>query len=186
MTATRISFTKARRAIYIDFESLATKPPHPVLLGVVVGDDAEHVEQIVTDPRLAPARVARSACRAQPLVDAVGDLVARARREERLLVGWSLFDRDRLIDARPDLATEVKALYRNALKTARPWRKTVYPRFKIERADEFAPKHTLDKYAALAAYPNLRALGNAEPARWIRHVLARVEANAGRYRGVTT
>ena len=50
-----MTFGEAQDAIYVDFECLATKPPHPALLGALVGSRDEHLEQIITDDRLAPA-----------------------------------------------------------------------------------------------------------------------------------
>ena len=93
----------AQRAIFVDFECLATEPPHPALLGVLVGSGDEQFEQIITDDRLAPARVARRTLRVATASAAAGEVVARANAENRRIVGWSFFDRDRLIEASPAL-----------------------------------------------------------------------------------
>jgi hypothetical protein len=103
----------------------------------------------------------------------------RAAEDDRRIVGWSLFDCDRLIDALPERAAEVGARYVNALSIARPWRRTVYPSFPIERADPMAPKHTLDKYASLARYP--RVLKKGAAAKWIRNVQRALQRKNGRY-----
>lgn len=174
------------RAIYIDIESLRTVPPQVALLGVLNGTDGEDLEQLIVDPRLAPARVARRArLRVANWADAVEEILTRAVSEERPIVGWSNFDRDRMAEARPDLRDEIHARYVNALEIARPWRQRVHPNFKIERADQFAPKHTLDQYARLAGYSDVWALEDATPARWIRHTLRQLEANDGHYRRIT-
>jgi len=102
-----------------------------------------------------------------------------------MLVGWSLFDRDRLVQARPDLEGEIKARYLNALKSAKPWRQKLYPDFVIKRKGRFAATHTLDKYAVLAGYPDARHLKGA-PAQWIRHTLRQLQATGGSYRRTTT
>jgi len=176
----------SRRAIYIDIESLKTDPRHIAIIGVLTGGDGEDLAQLIVDPRLAPARVAkRDRLRVAGLTEAVTELAQRAADEDRRIIGWSNFDRDRLIEARPDLANEIRARYLNALEIARPWRQKVHPSFKIERADQFSPKHTLDQYARLAGYGPVRALEGANPARWIRHTLKQLEANGGRYRGIT-
>ena len=179
---------EARRAIYIDFECLKArppKPPHPALLGVLVGSEGEQFGQIITDERLAPAKVANTRCRVVPAPDAAEALVAEAKAGKRKIVGWSFFDRDRLTDACPGRKADINALYLNALQVARPWRQTFHPDFPIEKEDAFAPKHTLDKYAVLAGYPDAGALRKAKPAQWIRHTLDQLEAADGRYRQTT-
>ena len=179
----------AQQAIYIDFECLKGskgQTPHPVLLGLLVGMTAESLEQLIVDERLTPARVAkRERTRFVPLRDAVETIVRMATSSRRRIVGWSFFDRDRLIDTRPDLQAEINAGYVNAIQLARPWRQKIYPAFKIEREDQFAPKHTLDRYARLAEYPAAQALDKAAPAKWIRHMLQQLDARQGRYRRTT-
>ncbi len=177
--------TDAQRAIYVDFECLATEPPHPALLGVLVGSGDEQFEPIITDDRLAPARVARRTLRVATASAAAGEVVTRANAENRRIVGWSFFDRDRLIEASPALEADINARYVNALQIARPWRRTLHPNVAMAREDRFAPKHTLDKYAALAGYPEAAKLRNAAPAKWIRHTLRQLQATRGRY-GRTT
>jgi hypothetical protein len=172
----------AQRAIYVDFECLKERP---ALLGVLVGAEGEQLGQIIVDERLAPAKVANKRCRVAATADAVGALVAEASHTDRRIVGWSFFDRDRLIDARPDLKAEIHVLYVNALHVARPWRKTIHPAFAIVKEDPHAAKHTLDKYAALAGYPHVAAFRDAAPATWIRHTLAQLRATGGRYRRTT-
>ena len=182
-----LSRADAARAVYIDFECLKTTPPHPALLGVLIGADGEDFEQLVADERLAPARVAkREGLRPVDLPDAAGELVAMARADDRRLIGWSFFDRDRLAAARPDLTDDIARLYVNALQIARPWRRAVYPDVAIEPEDPFAARHTLDKYARLAGYPAAAAIDKAAPATWIRHVLNQMTATGGSYRRTTS
>lgn len=174
------------RAIYIDIESLKTDPPHCALIGVLTGAEGEDLAQLIVDPRLAPARVARrERLRVAIWPDAVEEILTRAASEERPIVGWSNFDRDRTAESRPDLRDEIHARYVNALAIARPWRRTVHPNFKIERANQFSPKHTLDQYARLAGYKDVWALEDATPAKWIHHTLRQLGAREGRYRRTT-
>lgn len=187
-----MTFAEAQRAIYIDFECIimgkgrAPKPPHPALLGVLVGsEEVEQFGQIIVDERLAPAKVANKRCRVAAAQAAAGTLVAEAKAGKRKIVGWSFFDRDRLIDACPDRKADINALYVNALHVARPWRQAIHPGFTIEKEDQFAPKHTLDKYAILARYAHAAALQKAKPAKWIRHTLDQLEATDGHYRRTT-
>ena len=156
-----LTSTDARRAIYVDFECLTGKPPHPALLGVLIGadgpdgPDGKDLEQIIiTDPRLAPARVAKKErLRVVAAADAGAELVAMALADGRKIVGWSYFDRDRLIEACPGLEGEIRTTYVNALELARPWRSTIHPEVRIERADPHSPKHTLDKYRPAGRLP---------------------------------
>src|SRR3954451_2002656 len=100
-----MTHAEARHAIYIDFECLKTNgpvPPKPALVGVLVGDgDTSTLEQVILDERLAPAKVARKTNRVAVPSTEVENLLARAAAEGRTIVGWSLFDRDRLKDALP-------------------------------------------------------------------------------------
>ena len=176
---------EARRAIYIDFECLTTKPHStPELLGLLT--DADAIEQLLVDPCLAPACVANKRCRVADLASAVEDLVELAERQDRVIVGWSFFDRDVATRACPTAAGRLASRYRNAIPTARRWRQWIHPGFPIVREDAHAAKHTLDQYARLAQYPHALALATAQPARWIRHTLQQLEATEGRYRRTTT
>lgn len=180
-----LSPAQAARALYVDFECLATRPPHPALLGILTAGDVPHFEQIITDERLAPANLASRSSRVTATPAAVGELLDRAITESRLIVGWSYFDRDRLREARPDLANSIAERYVNALGLARPWRRAIYPDYPIEREDLFAASHTLNKYARLAGYPDAHRLVGAKPAQWIRHTLKQLAANDGLYRRTT-
>ena len=176
----------AARSIFIDFECLKTKPPHPALLGILIGSDGEQLEQLIVDPGLWPARVGRrERARVVHAEDAVRTLVAMAASEDRPIVGWSNFDRDRMIEACPDLEREITARYVNALPTARRWRQNLYPTFKVEREDKHSARHTLDQYAVLAGYPHASAFKGATPAKWIRHVQNQLRTTDGSY-GRTT
>ena len=185
MTTPRLTSTQAASAIYIDFESLRTTPAQVALLGVLIGAEGEDLEQLIVDERLAPGRVAKARTRVADLGDAVETLIRKAIADDRRIIGWSNFDRDRMIEARPDLRADIDRVYVNALKLARPWRARLHPSFIVEREDRFSPKHTLDKYAVLAGYPGAKALKNATPAKWIRHLLAQLKTQHGRYRATT-
>lgn len=184
-SAARLTLEQAANAIYVDFECLKGRPPdrpQPKLLGVLLGADGEQIQQLVLDDRLAPVARVNRRTEVIPVSDAVGAIVAAASVDDRPIIGWSFFDRERMIDARPDLASDIRARYVNAIQIARPWRQNIYPEFKIERDDDFAPKHTLDKYARLAGYPGAKALVDATPAKWIRDVLKQLESASTRAR----
>ena len=181
-----ITFTEAKRAIYIDFECLATKPPQPALLGVLIGSSHEDFEQLIIDPRLAPAVVANKRLRVVDASATVRAIVHRAEKEHRTIVGWSFFDRNVAKATAPDCAASLDGLYRNAIQVTRPWRQAVHPAVSITRMDAFAPIHTLDRYAEIAGYADARRLKGAQPADWIRHTLRQLEATAGNYRRTTS
>lgn len=168
---------------YIDFEALKTEPGRPALLGILrVEGRKGHFEQVILDPRLAPGRVAATHVRTATLEDTVRELLAAGRP----LVSWSIFDCN--VVEQSDLDAALKAEWRarhvNALTIARSWRSKVHPGFRITRADQHAAQHTLDQYAALAGYPHLAKLRAGQPARWIRHLHAQLQART-HYRRVT-
>jgi hypothetical protein len=161
------------RAIYVDFECLKTKPSTPILLGILKDLRGEpHFEQIILDDTLKSAAVAARHVRHAGVHEAIETLVAEAEGNDCVLVGWSFFDRDVMLNAGiPELLKErVRRLYVNALETAKPWKTKIHPKVKIGRADKFAAKNTLDKFAALAGYPRVDKLLGGEPAKWIRDV----------------
>src|SRR5688500_18918755 len=125
-----MTFAEAQRGIYIDFECLKgrpPKPPHPSLLGVLVGSEGQSFGQIITDERLAVAKLANKRWRiATATAAAAADaLIDQAKEGQRRIVGWSFFDRDRLLEARPNLRADINALYVYALQVARPWRQAI-------------------------------------------------------------
>jgi hypothetical protein len=98
-----MNFSQARHAIYIDFEALKTMQAQPAVLGILIGSDDEELQQL-TDERLAPARVAKAdRIRVITTAVAVDTIVNKAWADTRRIVGWSYFDRDRLMGARPHL-----------------------------------------------------------------------------------
>lgn len=171
---------EASRAIYIDFEALATRPyPSPKLLGVLTDDE---FAQWVLDPALASARAAAKRLIVLDPADAVALIVQEAEDEGRAIVGWSFFDRDVAANANSALAERLDAVYRNAIQTARPWRQRLHPSAAMPREDDHSPRHTLDKYARLAGYTRPLA-GN--PAAWLRATEKRLAAAGGRYRHIS-
>ena len=172
-----------RDAIYVDFEAPKTTPPSPAILGILT-DRAGRVafEQVVLDPRLAAAAVARSHVRIATLADTVSRLTAAGLP----IVGWSVFDRDLVMQADLDdaLKTAWEASYVNALPIARTWRTKVHPKFHVTRASEHDAKHTLDQYATVAGYAGVARLKRGQPAKWIRHLLQQLAARQ-HYRRVT-
>jgi hypothetical protein len=170
-------------AIYIDFECLKTKPSTPILLGMLKDMGGEtRFEQVIVDESL------ESAARASHLSfttfqGAVERLAADAELNDCPIVGWSCFDRDLILnaDVLAALKQTVSSRYENALLTAKPWKTKLYPKVKIAKADKFAPKNTLDKFAEVANYPHVETLRSGTPAnRDVQKAVTR----AGHYRRI--
>ena len=170
--------------IYIDFESLGTDDAAPALLGALVapcGGEARYTAYLL-DPRLRPARVAKAACRAQDLAGALGLVLAA----EGPIVSWSGHDRKIVRNAGlpADLVHAFDARWRNALVDVRRWKNSLYPDCKLPVV-EGVEGHALKRYTEAIGYDIPAALGPGNAAKWLRHVLERLHANGGRYRGLS-
>ena len=185
----RLTYAEAERAIYIDFEQpkgSVANPGRPALLGILVGAAGEDLEQLIVDERLASAVTAnRRRCRVATLDAAVAELMDRATAEKRRIVGWSNFDRDRLVEACPGRAAEINERCINPLSTARQWARAIHPASAIVRAAPGSPRHTLDQYARLAGYPQTARIASGKPADWINTTLNRLAGVGGRYRSLS-
>lgn len=182
-----LSKADAQRAIYIDFEGLGTDDAEPSLLGVLIANTAGAVfTQYLWDPLLASARVARKAARTVSSLDeAIEAVVSMAERESRLVVSWSRHEVEmvRRFCAAP-LSARLDASHLNALDVVKPWKKDLYPSFEFN-LEQFGGKHPLKEYFRMTGYPLPKELQPPEPARWLRHVLERLQKASGRYRDVT-
>jgi len=177
----------AARAIYVDFESLGTAIDRPAILGSLVAGETDGVfQQFVLDEALATATVARkNVCIDASPEAAVTAVVDIAERESRLVVSWSTHERAvvRAVCA-ANLADRFAAVHRNALDTARKWKRSVYPAFPFA-LKRFGGKHPLKQYLRMVAYPLPAAIRPATPAKWLRHTLQQMHAHDGRYRRIT-
>ena len=88
--------SKAERAVYIDFEALATAPRVIGLLGVAFRDGADQVvvRQFVVDEILRGAVKSRPACDGASLEEAVRIVVEQVAAVDGPIVSWSNHDRD--------------------------------------------------------------------------------------------
>lgn len=110
--------SEAKRAFYVDCEGFANKPPS--LIGILCEED---FRQVVLDPALAPAAVAKE-LEVCALSDVVTDLIHRCRAEGRLLIGYSLHELDLFRDyARVDCSS----FYRDAKRIATRWWNRSHP-----------------------------------------------------------
>lgn len=168
--------TEARRAIYVDFEG--NKHMDPTLLGVSV---ERGVERWIVEPRFddcssrhkAPARTGELRTLALRLLDL-------AEREDRLIVSWSRHDY-RLISTVLDSAEEQRRLdtvYRNAIRTARRWRKIYRPSLNL-------PGNTLEAYAVHLAWPTPDGIGRGTVGPWLKTIRDRLDSRGGRWSDLT-
>jgi Protein of unknown function (DUF3293) len=102
------------------------------------------------------------------------------------IVSWSMHERDVVrATCSGALVDRFCALHRNALDTAKPWKRHLYPnvRFVLKR---FGGKHPLKEYFRMIGYVLPDRLRPPTPARWLRHALQQMETNGGRYRRITS
>ena len=161
----------AERAIYIDFESLKEDPPRPGLLGVLTAGNPDRFEQLVLDPDLRRAAEAKRHCRALALPEAIAEIAERAEREDRSIVGWSLFERT--VVEKADLPADLKAAfvarYVNGRQIATRWKAGSIRGFSSRKTAPFDTRNRLDRFAELTGYPHVAAL-EGSPAKWLRRV----------------
>ena len=175
----------SNRAIYIDFESLKQAPPNPGLLGVLT-TEPDHFEQLILDPVLCRAAKAKPHCRPVSLPQTIAEIVDRADREDRQIVGWSLFERS--VVQKSAIPQTVKdrfvARYINGREVASRWKSVLHPDVKLPKDDKFDPRNRLDRFAELTRYRHFAEL-QGKPAAWLRRVMKAMERSAGRYQSLT-
>lgn len=180
---------EAERAVYIDFEALATAPRVIGLLGVAFRDEGDKVvvRQFVVDEILRRAVKSRATCEGASIEDAVRFVVEKAAALDGPIVSWSNHDRD-LILKHPKvseaLKAEVSARHRNAIATAARWLSTFHPDVELVKP-RFGGRNQLKEFLPIAGY---RVPGNLPPgnaARWLRHMREQLQKHGGRLREVT-
>lgn len=126
---------EATRAIYLDYECSKDRPP--TLLGYrVEGELRAGIVERSFDT-CAERRGARHATTADhtPLV---AELVKRAVEEDRVIISWSEHDFRQMIAALendPGAPRGLKEQYRNAIHTAKKWRRRFRKRARVESND---------------------------------------------------
>jgi hypothetical protein len=133
-TVPALSRREAATALYIDFESLGNNIERPAIRGVLAIDTAgDRFEQYVLDDRLilSGAEVARKGvCRNATTEKAIAAVVEQAERESRPVVTWSTHECAGVrASCSTALASRFSAVHRNALDTARVWKRKLYPTF---------------------------------------------------------
>ncbi len=184
----RLTTQEASTAIYVDFESLGNQLARPAVLGsLLIDDNTERFQQFVLDEALRWAIVARKdVCIATTPEDAVLRIVETAEQESRLVVSWSSHEcavvRATCSEA---LAARFGVVYRNALNTARPWKRQLHPNYAFV-LKQFGGKHPLKEYMRMIGYVTPARVRAAAPARWLKHTLTQIASTTGRYRAITS
>jgi hypothetical protein len=167
--------------IYIDFEQLGTPNATPALLGALAVHDNAPADFTIylLDPLLARAAVAKRACRVADLSTALSRILAH----DGAIVTWSQHDlrivQNAGLPAR--LGRPFKARWVNALADVRRWKNRLYRDWNLPALDQ-ADGHALKVYMRAVGYDVPRGLAPGSAARWLRHVLERLEATGGDYR----
>jgi hypothetical protein len=138
---------QARRAIYVDFEG--RKNEEPAVLGTLWMPSSRSLEptalQYVLEGGLARAKL--PGVTPTPLQGELKSLLRRCRKQDRVLVGWSLHEVNKVREFVPELAEAFDALYRDAKSSAKAWRSTLHPDL-LPPHEAVQPKHRLTVYAA--------------------------------------
>jgi hypothetical protein len=158
---------QAGRAIYIDFERRKDRPP--ALLGVVYAEGRRRVDEqrVVLRQDIVEPALESVAGSVEPVDDgsfyrydtgctslrhSLRTIGQRAVAQDRLIVSWSCFDRDRAVEY-GDLDDETRRLFqhrfRNGIATARRWRRRARPDVVFRRERRGADQ--LSRYFELMA-----------------------------------
>ena len=124
----RLTRQELDRAILVDYEGNKPAPragahPPPTLLGYLVDDS---VAAGIIEPLFASNCAAKYRAKHAVPEDhhsLVTRLLQQAEREDRVIVSWSEHDLAHMVRAVPELQPRLQTVYRNAIKTVRPYLK---------------------------------------------------------------
>ena len=150
----KLDMPEAARAIYVDVEGFKDKSPS--LVGILVEGV---LEQVVLDPRLSAAAIARG-CRVSSIEEFARDLRERCHTEGRKLVGYS--EHELRVFAQ-HAAVDFFDVYRDARMIARKW-------WIRCRDGEERPKK-LKLYLKSIGYRIPAALSAGQATSWLRSVI---------------
>jgi hypothetical protein len=164
-----LTLEDARRAIYIDFES--RKGGDPVLLGACYAEGRKKpdprrvvLRQDVIEPahsRLAgaldwswPGHMYRYDSDGRSLRASLGDLVGRARNQDRLIVSWSQHELGVIesADLGPSLFADFRDRYRDGKATASRWLTQAGLEAFVQPSEALETTHQLAKYFDLVGF----------------------------------
>ena len=160
-----ITTEEAERAVYIDVEMRVKEPP--ALIGVQIEDV---LDQVVLDPRLAPA-ARRKGLSVFTFDEVIEGILKRCKREKRVLVAYSQHERELIFRF---LGIDVGGLYRDAHKIVRRWKNKYHPDWDLE-------DNGLKAFLKAIGYERPAYLGESHAAQWLGEVtdmLARVQRYA--------
>lgn len=137
-----ITPAEAKRAIFVDYESSQDQPP--TLLGTLVESD---LRQYIVHPSFdtCAERWGARQVRTNDHATLVQALVRRSLEEDRVIVSWSEFDCNHLRRAAPTVRRDLEQRFRNAIYTARRWRRRLHPKIEGD--------NSLVSYLALNRFP---------------------------------
>ena len=101
-------------------------------------------------------------------------LLARAERQDRVLVGWSEHEIKKVEQVCPELAEGFAARYRNARKVASAWWTNSHPGERMEK-DDRGRRHTLAGYAPLVGYEQRNGTAGGDVGATIKAVREALE-----------
>lgn len=156
---------EAMRAIYIDFEGRKDEPP--VLMGSlyyegrVKSDPGRLIfRHDILDRTLQPlagqihvSGLHRYECHVKTLPQAMQDLARRVKNQKRSIVAWSQHEIQRIDEAELSAYLDriIKEWFRDGKETARRWRTSHHPDWKLTR-DESGRTHRLTSYLERIGY----------------------------------
>ena len=143
-TTSRVKITaaQAKSAIYLDYEG--NKDKAPTLLGWAVSGT---YKAAIFEPLFATCanRYRAKGIYAEDHANLVLRLIVQAEDEKRLIVSWSEHDFNQMaMVLKPDDVKRLLVIYRNAIRTARPWHQITI--------DRLPGPATLDYFESLTGY----------------------------------
>lgn len=169
-----LSTEEAVRAIYVDYEGTPFTPP--TLLGVRT--EGELRQWIIEDAfhDFANRRKAKASNAVHSSI--ASELVERAGTEDRRIVAWSTHDAKLMAAVLDPKDLEVlQDVYRNAIKTARRWRRRYRP--------EVQGPHPLKSYMDILAWQVPDEAGPGVVGRSLRVLRSRLAAGNGLWREIS-
>lgn len=154
------------RAIYVDYEGSMDRPPS--LLGWRI--DGVHFGAIV-EPVFAPCadKYRAKGNHFQDHGPLVASLIMKAERESRRIVSWSEHDWREMMAAldEPSLQERLCTVYRNAIKSARPWYRNHF--------GETPPRATLAHFLEWLGTPHPERYGQGKVGTGLRIIREQLE-----------
>jgi hypothetical protein len=194
-----LNSAQATSALYIDFEGGQNLPPS--FIGIRTHEDGvDFFEQVIVERVLyrtldlqkpyhhswpkgyahveasMPSRV-RPVRRADTFSGMVASLVNRAESEDRLIVSWSSYDRDAIVESEvvpPELKARFVTRWRDAKALAKAWKRRVHPARELTALPGHGT-HRLDCYMELVGYKLPSHFGDRKAAARIAYVRGQLQ-----------